>query len=493
MQQRKSTPQKKSGAKKPGRPVRRPIPVVDGRAAETRSEKTPRIGSEHELKIDELTHTGEAIGRLGGYVLFVRDALPGEIVKVSVTQAKKQFGRAKLLRILVPSPFRIAPKCKHFGVCGRCSLQHLDYRQQLKVKRDLLRNTLERALPGQRFSVLPMLPLPDSYGSRNKAHFVVGEKNGLAILGHFAAHSKELVPIQECPVHHPATNDAAMAMIASLNAHRIRPFKEDTGKGTARHIVVRASSSANQAIALLVANTDRVDSVHAIAREVMQAAPQTVGVHLNRNPLPGPVVLGSQFTTIAGKDRIVERIADIDFQLSPTAFFQTSAAGARLLVERVLAAVPKNAGSILDLYCGIGLFSLPLARRGHNVLGIEQNPQAVEDAIESAAQNKIVGVEFLAGKTEELLKKLPRERRFDAVVLDPPRDGTPEWVMRLVAHRIRPKTIVDVSCDPDSLARDLKLLTSLGYAIQSIQPIDMFPQTTQVEAVTVLIRQRRPS
>jgi 23S rRNA (uracil1939-C5)-methyltransferase len=457
---------------------RRPAPEADQR---------PAVGSEVVLEIAEMTQTGESIGRLGKYVIFLRDALPGERVRAIVTQSKTRFGRATLAEILRPSPYRVEPKCRHFGTCGRCSLQHMSYPQQLNYKLELVRAALAHAMPGRPMPIRPVLPMPDPWGTRNKAHFVLGEKQGKPFLAHFAAHSRELVAIEECPVHHPAGNVAAKAVVAALEKHRIRVFNEDLGRGTARHVVVRTSKTSGKSLALLVA-AEKPSAATAIAGDAMSAEPRIAGMHLHVNPSPGPVVLGSEFLPIAGADRIVERAAGIDFQLSPTAFFQTNAEAADHLVKLVLDAVPKNAGDVLDLYCGIGLFSLPLARGGHRVLGVEQNPQAVEDAIATAERNGIHGCEFVAGKTEAILKRLPRERSFGAVVMDPPRNGAPEWVLRLIAHRIRPATIVDVSCDPGSLGRDLALLTSLGYAVREIQPLDMFPHTSQIETVAVLKR-----
>ena len=493
------SPKKKPHFRKPARPTgfKRPLrrdDSIGGRVRDGRTfgseGKPPELGREVTLQIAALTHTGEGVAHFGGYVLFLRGVLPGERVRAVVTESKRRYGRAEVLEILHRSPNRITPKCRHFGPCGRCSLQHLAYPEQLRAKESLLKERLNRALPKLRVPVLPTIPMTEIWGTRHKAHFAFGVENGLPVLGHFSAHSRDLVPVEECPVHHPSANRTAEAVLDAIRRQGTPVYDEESNTGSLKHLIVRASHATDETLALLSTATPNIPGGQTLGKEVVATAENTLGVHTNYNPLPGPAVQGVSFSTLAGKDHLIERVAGIEFLLSPTAFFQTNVAAAEILVGLVLAAIPKEAERILDLYCGVGFFSLPLARRGHKVLGVEQNAQAVIDAEASAERNGIKGAEFRTGRTEDVIRDLPPGERFPVVVLDPPRDGVPEDVLRLIARRVAPELIVMVSCDPESLGRDLAVLAQMGYDAESVQPVDMFPHTMQIESVAIVRRRQ---
>jgi 23S rRNA (uracil1939-C5)-methyltransferase len=282
-------------------------------------------------------------------------------------------------------------------------------------------------------------------------------------------------------------------MLQLLETHEIPAFVEGGRGGVARHLLVRVSGPSGEAQATLVASRTKLPGLHAIGEELVAAEPAVTGVHLNTNSEPGTVIFGPHTQQLAGQARLMEEIAGVRFLISPTSFFQTSAAGAARLVETVLRSVPAmSSGSILDLYAGVGLFAAPLARRGHRVLAVEENPTAVEDGIETLKHNRISGCRYLSGKVETTLKKLARDEQFQIAILDPPREGCPEWTLRLLARQMRPQRIIDVSCDPTALAADLALLTHSGYRVMEIQPIDMFPHTAHIESVAVLERTARP-
>jgi 23S rRNA (uracil1939-C5)-methyltransferase len=494
------SPKKKPHFRKPVRPTgfKRPLRrddsvggrVRDGRSFGSQEGKPVELGREVTLEISALTHTGEGVAHFGGYVLFLRGVLPGERVRAVVTESKRRYGRAEVIEFLHRSPNRTQPKCRHFGPCGRCSLQHLAYPEQLRAKESLLKERLNRALPKLRVPVLPTIPMTEIWGTRHKAHFAFGVENGLPVLGHFSAHTRELVPIEECPVHHPSANRTAEAVLQAVREQRTPIHDEESNGGSLKHLIVRASNATGGTLALLSTNTPNVPGGQTLAKEVVAAAPSTIGVHTNYSPLPGPAVQGVSFSTLAGKDHLIERVAGIEFLLSPTAFFQTNVPAAEILVGLVLRAIPKEAERVLDLYCGVGLFSLPLARRGHKVLGVEQNAQAVIDAEASAERNGIKGAEFRTGRTEDVIRELPSGERFPVVVLDPPRDGVPEDALRLIARRVAPELIVMVSCDPESLGRDLVVLYQMGYEPESVQPVDMFPHTMQIESMAIIRRRQ---
>jgi 23S rRNA (uracil-5-)-methyltransferase RumA len=439
------------------------------------------------LEVTGLTLEGEAIARHGTYVLFVAGAIPGEQVVADVISTGTRYGRARVVRVIHRSPGRVEPRCRHFGDCGGCSWQHISYAEQLRCKERLLRSTLEHRLADRHLPIQPIIGMADPWGTRTKAHFLVGSsKDGLA-LGHYRSHSRDFVAVVECPVHHPAGNRVARALLNILKQHRIpTPHASEAG-GIARHVQVRVAGQGDASQVTLVGSRGQFSGAASLGPELTQSDATITGVHLNVNSGPGTVVFGRQTYRLAGSDRLVEPIAGVDFLVSPTSFFQTNSIGAARLVETVSRYVPTMApGPILDLYSGVGLFAATLARRGHRVLAVEENPQAVSDAIETLKHNQITGCRVVAGKVETTLKKLVRGERFPIAILDPPREGCPHWILRLIARRMRPQRIIDVSCDPTALARDLALLVHSGYRVTEIQPIDMFPHTAHIESVTLL-------
>jgi 23S rRNA (uracil1939-C5)-methyltransferase len=474
------------GTPTPGR--RPPFKKAVGRSA---VDSRPKVGDEVELLIDEFGPTGDAIGRLSSYVVFVRDAIPGERLRVRISAAKPKFGRGEALERLETSPRRVAPRCRHFGECGRCVFQHLEYEDQLRLKTQSLERLLRHALPGTPLPIRPMRGMPDPWGMRTKAHFIMTVHEGRPALGHFRPHSSEILPVVECPVHHPLANAAAFATVEATARHGIPVYREESHRGSARHVVVRVGAATGQALVTLVTANSRIDHIDRFGPRIMHNAPGTVGVFRSLNPHAGPVVLVGDAEKIAGADRLVEKVAGIEYHLSPLTFFQTGAMGAEILVETVLEFAPADAKSVLDLYCGAGLFSLPLARRGAKVSGVEISAGAVEDARVSAAANGIANCEFVACPAERLFDRLKDIRQPDVVVLDPPREGCPESVLERVTSDLRPKTIVSVSCEPAALARELAYLTRRGYVIRAIQPVDMFPHTAQIETVVHLERHDR--
>jgi 23S rRNA (uracil-5-)-methyltransferase RumA len=453
----------------------------------SRTAPLPRIGEQLVLEITDLTLEGEAIARHGQYVIFVAGAIPGEQVVAEVVSTGARFGRARVIRVVHRSPARVEPRCRHFGICGGCAWQHIGYAEQLRCKEQLLRSALEHRLPNQHLPIRAMMGMADPWGTRNKVHFLLGSSNGRLALGHFRAHTREFIPVVECPVHHATGNRVARTMLGVLERHGVTPYAEGGGGGIARHVQVRVASQGDSCQVTLVASRAKFPPAHSVCSELAQTESAVTGVHVNVNSQPGSVVFGHQTNCLAGSGRIVESIGEVNFLISPTSFFQTNAAGAARLVETVLGYVPTMLpGPILDLYAGVGLFAAPLARRGHRVVAVEENPQSVSDAIETLKHNRISGCRVVAGKVEATLKRLARDERYQVAILDPPREGCPDWALRLLARQIRPQRIIDVSCDPSSLAEDLVVLTQSGYRVMEIQPIDMFPHTSHIESVALL-------
>jgi len=457
-------------------------------ADETGRAARPAPGQRLRLPVTDMALEGDAIARHHTYVLFVAGAIPGEEVEVEVESAGRKHGRARLLSVVRPSPHRVAAPCPYFGPCGGCAWQHIAYPEQLRLKERLLGSTLELAL-GARVQVAPAAGLDHPWGFRNKAHFVVGRgADGQTVLGHYAARSKDLVAVEECRVHSEPANRVAFRLRDLLREHRVPPVEGDrTGTGTARHVLARAAERSGEVQAVLVAARRKFPGLEDIAREITQGPCAASGFHLNTNRRPGNLVLGSFTRKLRGRERLLEEVAGVRFLISPVSFFQTSARAAQRLVQLVLAGVGSPApGWVLDLYAGVGLFALPLARAGHRVLAIEENPFAIGDGEETARLNRIRGCVFHRGRVESEIRAAARRRTCRAVVLDPPREGCSPSVLAQVARVLRPRVVVYVSCDPRALGADLRRLLEAGYIIEEVRPVDMFPHTAHIETVARL-------
>ena len=381
--------------------------------------------------------------------------------------------------------------CPHFeDGCGGCTWQHIAYPEQLRLKTARV-DELVRAVAPRAPRVLPALPSTPRdtpWGYRHKVHFVFGTERGRLVMGHYIRGSRRVLPVRECPVHDPRGNQLAFAFgdaLARLTGDSRRgPSRSAL---TVRSIAIRVGANTTEMAATLVVTTDGDRTVRtATRRAVASAIEPPTSLHVNIHPKDDGFIFGQETRHISGPARMRESVGGVSFVVSPTAFFQTNVHAAEILVGLVLDAIPEGA-RVLDLYAGAGLFSLPLARRGHTVTAVEENRTAVGDGEASQRLNRIPPerCRFIARPVEAALRSL---RAADAVVLDPPRDGcTPEVIEELFG-RLRPARAVYVSCNPEALARDLAAILPHGYAIVSLQPVDMFPHTAHIETVVVLQR-----
>lgn len=376
--------------------------------------------------------------------------------------------------------------CKHLGVCGGCSLNQ-PYNEQLELKRGWLADLLGTDVP-------PIVPSPREQGFRHKAAFVFGspQRGRGLVMGHYAAGSKRIVAVDECPVHSSRANRIAFALRDRLT--RANVAAADAPGGVLRHLIVRTTADDTEAVAMLVVSAND-KALRAPVRSLLESSDAPEGFFLNINTRPGPLMVGPDTIKIAGRGHVRERGITgpdgeplTDYLISPDAFFQTNVGAARELVALVLAAVPRTA-RVLDLYCGSGLFTLPLARRGATVTAVEDNRQAIDDLNTNVRLNKMDAsrIRAIAGRVEDVIERLA-DARWDAVVIDPPRDGCAPGVMSAIFEHIRPPRVVYVSCNPEVLATDLDGMLVRGYRAELIQGVDMFPHTEHLETVVVLSR-----
>jgi 23S rRNA (uracil1939-C5)-methyltransferase len=444
------------------------------------------------VELGEMTLDGDVSARLpDGTTVLVEFGIPGERVELAPA-AGRDRRRAHIDRIVTPAASRVTPRCRHFGPCGGCAWQHIAYEEQLALKRRICERLLADALGSDAPPVEATLAAtgPDGapWGYRNKVHFVFTERAGTLALGHFRRRSSAVLPIEECPVHAPDGNAIAFRTAEELQRAGIPPASADLARGTLRHLVVRVAASTDER--LLTAVVRRLDRrvPDALLRAFSDAQDST-SVHVNLHPEDDPALFGETTKKVRGRDRLREQVRGVSYLVSSTAFFQTNVAAAEVLVRLVTEAVPAGAATVLDLYAGAGLFALPLAKRGLRVTAIEEHPGAVADGV---AARKLNGIDaarcrFVPSRVEDAIKR-PLASAPDVVILDPPRGGCERRVLQHVLARLRPPRVIYVSCNPAALAADLATARGLGYRAERVQPVDMFPHTPHIEAVSVLTR-----
>jgi 23S rRNA (uracil1939-C5)-methyltransferase len=372
--------------------------------------------------------------------------------------------------------------CRHFGVCGGCSLPGMPYAHQLLQKQAQVSKRL--GVPAA-----AVVPSPRESGFRSKAAFVFGPAPGRGfVMGHFAPGSKRVVPIDECPVHSARGNRLAFALRDELAKRGVRP-------DLLRHVIVRTTADDREAVVMLVVTrNDR--SLRAPVRAFLESGERPDGFFVNVHDRPGPYMVGRETIRISGRSHIRENALTASYLVSPTAFFQTNVAAAGELVRLVMARAGAAGGTspvrgrrVLDLYSGSGLFSIPFALAGAAVVAVEDSAEAVDDAAANVRLNRVPEgrVRLVRGRVEDALGRLIGER-FDVAVLDPPRQGCAPAVVETVFERISPPRAIYVSCNPDALAGELPRIRAAGYDIETVEPVDMFPHTGHIEVVVTLRR-----
>ncbi|MBI2161123.1 MAG: 23S rRNA (uracil(1939)-C(5))-methyltransferase RlmD [Candidatus Rokubacteria bacterium] len=447
----------------------------------------PRRGDSLVLAIDDLAFGGEGVGRVDGYVVFVRGGVPGDRVRVKIVEARSRFGRAVIESVETPSPDRVEAPCPYFGRCGGCRLQHLSYPRQLAFKAKQVRDCLERIGGLGEFTMRPILAAPDPYGYRNKMEFTVAP--GPTIGLHQADRYDVVLDIERCLLQSDTLNRLLGEFRRETTARALSVYDQASGEGLLRFVSLREGRHTGEAMVNIVAATPDIEPLAALAERLAARVPATASVVLNVNAKKASVAVGTEEHLLVGRDHIRESLGGLAFQVSANSFFQTNTAQA----ERLFAVVEEACAlegpeTVLDLYSGTGAISLLLARRCRWVYGVEVAAAAVTDAVRNARANGIENCTFLSGEVRHVLPALVRDGvRAEVVVADPPRAGFhPKALLALAA--LAPARLVYVSCNPATLARDLGDLVRRGYRLEWVQPVDMFPQTPHIEAVARLAR-----
>ena len=448
----------------------------------------PRRGDALELSIEDLAFGGEGVGRADGYVVFVRGGLPGDRLRVRLTEARGRFGRGAIEEILVASPDRVEPPCPYFGQCGGCRLQHLAYPAQLAFKEKQVRDCLERLGGVGDFELRPILPAAAPYGYRNKMEFTIaGTPPAIGL--HVFERYDVVLDIERCLLQSDTMNTLLDEFRRQVAGRALSVWDPRTERGLLRFVMMREGRNTGEAMVNIVAAAPDVEALAPVADALHERAPATASVVLNVNAKKASVAVGSEEHLLWGREHITESLSGVTFQVSANSFFQTNTLQAERLFGVVeMACALDGTETLLDLYSGTGAISLLLARRVRAVYGIEVAAAAVTDAIRNARANGIDNCTFLAGEVRHVLPDLMRQGvRASVVVADPPRAGFhPKALSALAA--LAPERIVYVSCNPSTLARDVGDLVRQGYRLEWVQPVDMFPQTPHIEAVARLRR-----
>lgn len=484
------------------------------------------------VAIEDIGNDGEGIGKTDGYTLFVKDAVIGDVVEARITKCKKNYGYARVEKVVTPSSFRVEPKCPFHQRCGGCQIQAMRYDRQLAFKQDKIRNNLLRigGFPAELIDMVmePVVGMEEPWHYRNKAQFPVGyDKEGNLITGFYAGRTHDIIANTDCALGAPENHLILEAVLSYMRENHVTAYREDTGEGLVRHVLIRTGFWSGEIMVCLVVNGTKLPAAGKLTERLLAIPFADMGeggqnkritsISLSVNTEKTNVIMGKDIHVLWGKGCIQDTLCGLTFSISPLSFYQVNPGQTEKLYGLALEyANLTGKETVWDLYCGIGTISLCMAKRARQVYGVEVVPQAVEDARENARVNQIANVEFYEGKAEEVLpafyekgewagqteiKEGQSERKFgqageegngaklhpDVIVVDPPRKGCDEKCLETML-KMRPERIIYVSCDSATLARDLKVLCEGGYELRKVRGVDQFGGTVHVECVCQLMK-----
>ena len=451
------------------------------------------------VEITDIGVSGEGIGHVDGYTLFIKDAVIGDMVEAKVMKAKKNYGYARLMKVITPSEYRVEPKCAFARRCGGCQIQEMSYDRQLVFKDQKIRGNLERIggfTKDQIDTVMqPVVGMEHPFGYRNKAQFPFGtDKEGNPITGFYAGRTHDIIANTDCALGVEQNKEILEIILQYMRENKIKSYDEKTGKGLIRHALIRYGFKTKEIMVCLVVNGKKLPKAERLIEKLIQIEGMT-SVTISPNIRRDNVIMGDSYEILWGQGYITDYIGNVKYQISPLSFYQVNPVQTEKLYGLALEyADLKGDETVWDLYCGIGTISLFLAQKAKQVYGVEIVPQAIDDAKENAKINAIDNAEFFVGKAEEVLPEYYAEyerehngetARADVIVVDPPRKGCDETLLETIV-KMQPEKVVYVSCDSATLARDLKYLCANGYEITVCRGVDQFPQSVHVETVVLL-------
>ena len=448
------------------------------------------------LTIDDISDDGSGIGRSDGFIFFVKNTLPGDRIKAKVMKVTKSYGFARCMEIIESSNGRCKARCSAFEKCGGCSLQNYKYEKQLEYKFNKVKNDLIRigGISAEEVAekLLPIVGMDDPYRYRNKAQYPVRMgKDGKPHAGFFAGHTHSVIETDDCLIEPEINSKLLDAVLNWMNKNHVKAYDEETGKGLVRHVLIRHGFTSGECQVNLVINGSKIPDEAGLIKMLTDIMPENLkSITVCSNTRRDNVILGDSYRTIFGEGYITDTLVGITFKISPLSFYQVNP----VQTEKLYGLARDYAGlsgeeEVLDLYCGIGTISLMLSKKAGHVTGVEIVDRAINDAKENAKINAIGNSEFITGAAEDVIQTmLPGEgnrKTPDVVVVDPPRKGCARSCIDAILT-LSPKRVVYVSCDPATLARDIKIFREGGYDLVKATPVDMFPHSSHVETVVLL-------
>lgn len=480
-----------------------------------------------QVQIEDMSDTGEGIGKTDGFTWFVKDAVIGDVVEAKVMKTKKSYGFARLMQVLEPSACRVTPRCPSARQCGGCQLQSMSYEEQLKFKENKVRNNLSRIGGLTEIPMEPIIGMDEPWRYRNKAQFPFGkDKDGRIITGFYAGRTHAIIEQEDCLLGVEENQPILDCIRGFMKEYHIAPYEEETHKGLVRHVLIRKGFTTGELMVCLVLNGDvkklkapevlveRLVKLFALAPgldvageagkapcagdavcaetaavdKMLVPAAHMVSISCSINREKTNVIMGKEIVNLYGPGYITDYIGNVCYRISPLSFYQVNPVQTQKLYGTALEyAGLTGEETVWDLYCGIGTISLFLAQKAKKVYGVEIVPQAINDARANAQLNHFENIEFFVGKAEEVLPEQYEKNRVyaDTIVVDPPRKGCDSVCLDTIV-KMAPKKVVYVSCDSATLARDVKYLGERGYEVKRVRAVDMFPWSGHVETVVLL-------
>ena len=447
------------------------------------------------VTIEDMNEDGAGVGKVDGYIWFVKDAVIGDVVRVKAMKMKKSYGFARLMEVMEPSGSRVIPSCPVARQCGGCQLQAMSYEEQLKFKERKVMNNLIRIgkFAEDEIHMLPIMGMEEPWRYRNKAQFPFGkDKDGNVIAGFYAGRTHAIVEAEDCLLGVEENREILDIVKQFMKEMKIEPYDELSHKGLVRHVLIRKGFKTGEIMVCMVINGNKLPGKERLV-EMLTGGDGVKGmtsISYSVNQEKTNVIMGKEIVNLYGPGYITDYIGNVKYQISPLSFYQVNPVQTERLYGTALEYAGLTGNEIVwDLYCGIGTISLFLAQKAKKVYGVEIVPQAIEDARRNAEINGIHNAEFFAGKAEEVLPEQFEKNHVyaDVIVVDPPRKGCDAVCLDTIL-KMRPERVVYVSCDSATLARDLRYLADGGYVVERGRCCDMFPGTVHVETVVELSR-----
>ena len=449
---------------------------------------------EYIVDIEGQGYEGEGIGRIDNYPVFIKGALKDEKVKIKIIKVNKNYGFGKLMEIITPSKARTNAVCSIYQRCGGCNLQHMSYEEQLKFKKSRVEDCLRKIGGFKDLKVEDTLGMEEPFRYRNKVMLPIGKEDNKAIVGFYAPRSHNIIDMDMCHIQHEEGDKVVEIIKYWMNTYNIDPYNEEdlskeSLKGKVRHIMVRKGYNTGEIMVVIVTSSNILPHKEELLALLTKNIKGIKSIIQNINSKATNVVLGDKSITLWGEDTIKDYIGQFHFNISPLSFFQVNSTQTEVLYKKALEfAALTGEEVVFDAYCGTGTISLFLSKKAKKVYGVEIVTQAIDNANINARENAVTNTEFIVGEAEKVIPAMVQQNIYaDVIVVDPPRKGCGKELLDAIGI-MKPKTVVYVSCDPSTLARDLCILGEKGYKVEKVQPVDMFPFTSHVETVVRLHR-----